>query len=289
MSILSVENLNLEIGPAKILEDVSFKLNEGRILAITGESGSGKSMTALSIIQLQPKNAKLGGKIFFRDQEITNKNELELCKIRGAKIGMIFQEPMTALNPVKTVGDQISETIVLHSEKNKTSADSETFNILERVGLNPAINVFKRYPHELSGGQRQRVVIGIAIALKPSIIIADEPTTALDVTTQSQILALLKKLVKEDNISMILITHDLAVVANMADQIAVMQNGIIVEIEETQTLFKSMKHEYTRSLFAASKHSVELPIIEKNSDPLLSIKNVTCRYRLARTDRKSVV
>ena len=117
MSILSVENLNLEIGPAKILEDISFKLNEGRILAITGESGSGKSMTALSIIQLQPKNAKLGGKIFFRDQEITNKNELELCKIRGAKIGMIFQEPMTALNPVKTVGDQISETIVLHSEK----------------------------------------------------------------------------------------------------------------------------------------------------------------------------
>jgi peptide/nickel transport system ATP-binding protein len=283
MSILSVENLNLKIGPAKILEDVSFKLNEGRILAITGESGSGKSMTALSVIQLQPKNAKLGGKIFFRDQEITNKNELELCKIRGAKIGMIFQEPMTALNPVKTVGDQISETIVLHSKKNKTSADSETVKILERVGLNPAMDVFKRFPHELSGGQRQRVVIGIAISLKPSIIIADEPTTALDVTTQSQILALLKKLVREDNISMILITHDLAVVANMADEIAVMQNGIIVEIEETQKLFKSMKHEYTRSLFAASEHSVKLPITEANSDPLLSIKNVTCRYRLART------
>ena len=162
-------------------------------------------MTALSIIQLQPKNAKLEGRIFFHDQEITKKDEFELCKIRGANIGMIFQEPMTALNPVKTVGDQISETIILHSTKNKKSADKETLKILERVGLSPAAEVKKRYPHELSGGQRQRVVIGIAIALKPSIIIADEPTTALDVTTQAQILVLLKKLVTEDNIALSLI------------------------------------------------------------------------------------
>jgi len=283
MSILSVENLSLKIGSESILNNISFKLGQGRILAITGESGSGKSMTALSIIQLQPKYAKLKGKIFFKDQDITEKDEFELCKIRGAKIGMIFQEPMTALNPVKTIGDQISETIVLHSEKNKKSADTETLNILERVGLSPATEVIKRYPHELSGGQRQRVVIGIAIALKPSIVIADEPTTALDVTTQAQILALLKRLVKEDNISLILITHDLAVVSDMADEIAIMQNGIIVEIDETQNLFRNMKHPYTRSLFAASGHSVDLPSAKRSADLLLTIQNVTCRYRLART------
>ena len=283
MSILSVENLKLKIGSESILDNISFRLDQGRILAITGESGSGKSMTALSVIQLQPKNAILEGEIFFHDQEITKKDEFELCKIRGAKIGMIFQEPMTALNPVKTVGNQISETIILHSTKNKRAADKETFKILERVGLSPAAEFKKRYPHELSGGQRQRVVIGIAIALKPSIIIADEPTTALDVTTQAQILALLKKLVTEDNIAMVLITHDLAVVADMADEIAVMQNGAIVEIDETQNLFRNMKHQYTRSLFAASGHSVNLPITEVNSNPLLTIKNVTCRYRLART------
>ena len=283
MSILSVENLRLKIGTESILDDISFRLDQGRILAITGESGSGKSMTALSIIQLQPKNSILEGEIFFHDQEITKKDEFELCKVRGAKIGMIFQEPMTALNPVKTVGNQISETIILHSTKNKRAADKETLKILERVGLSPAAEVKKRYPHELSGGQRQRVVIGIAIALKPSIIIADEPTTALDVTTQAQILALLKKLVTEDNIAMVLITHDLAVVADMADEIAVMQNGVIVEIDETQNLFKNMKHQYTRSLFAASGHSVNLPVTEVNSDPLLTINNVTCRYRLART------
>ena len=146
MSILSVENLSLKIGSESILNNISFKLGQGRILAITGESGSGKSMTALSIIQLQPKYAKLKGKIFFKDQDITEKDEFELCKIRGAKIGMIFQEPMTALNPVKTVGDQISETIELHSGKNKKSADTETLNILERVGLSPATEVIKRYP-----------------------------------------------------------------------------------------------------------------------------------------------
>ena len=283
MSILSVENLSLKIGTENILGGISFRLDQGRILAITGESGSGKSMTALSIIQLQPKNAILEGEIFFHDQKITKKDEFELCKVRGAKIGMIFQEPMTALNPVKTVGDQISETIILHSTKNKKSADKETLQILKRVGLSPAAEVKKRYPHELSGGQRQRVVIGIAIALKPSIIIADEPTTALDVTTQAQILVLLKKLVTEDNIAMVLITHDLAVVADMADEIAVMQNGVIVEIDETDNLFQNMKHQYTRSLFAASGHSVNLPVTEVNSDPLLTINNVTCRYRLART------
>ena len=283
MSILTVKNLQLKIGAESILESISFRLDQGRILAITGESGSGKSMTALSIIQLQPKNAKLEGEIFFNDQEITKKNEFELCKIRGAKIGMIFQEPMTALNPVKTVGDQIRETIILHTIKNKRSAEKETLKILERVGLSPATEFKKRYPHELSGGQRQRVVIGIAIALKPAIIIADEPTTALDVTTQAQILALLKKLVTEDNIAMVLITHDLAVVADMADEIAVMQNGVIVEIDETPNLFQNMKHPYTRSLFAASKHLVDLPVTKVESDALLTIKNVTCRYRLART------
>ena len=151
------------------------------------------------------------------------------------------------------------------------------------MGLSPAAEVKKRYPHELSGGQRQRVVIGIAIALKPSIIIADEPTTALDVTAQAQILVLLKKLVTEDNIAMVLITHDLAVVADMADEIAVMQNGVIVEIDETDNLFQNMKHQYTRSLFAASGHSVNLPVTDVNSDSLLTINNVTCRYRLART------
>jgi len=250
MSILSVENLRLKIGTESILDDISFRLDQGRILAITGESGSGKSMMALSIIQLQPKNSILEGEIFFHDQEITKKDEFELCKVRGAKIGMIFQEPMTALNPVKTVGNQISETIILHSTKNKRAADKETLKILERVGLSPAAEVKKRYPHELSGGQRQRVVIGIAIALKPSIIIADEPTTALDVTTQKEILKIFNDLKKYKDITIALISHDIGVISEVSDTILIMNEGRIIEKGNCKEVLTSPKHEYTKHLLS---------------------------------------
>ena len=237
MSLLCVDQLNIKLGPVSVLTDVSFSLQQGEILALTGESGSGKSMTALALMQLLPDIAKTDGRILFQKEDLTTKTEKELCKIRGADISMVFQEPMTALNPVKTIGAQVSETLILHKGKTPRAARESAQRILDKVGLSPSVVPMERFPHELSGGQRQRVVIAIAVALTPSLLIADEPTTALDVTTQAKILNLLKCLVKETNMAMILITHDLAVVTNMADNIAVMQKGQIVEMARTKTFF----------------------------------------------------
>ena len=280
MSLLHVDQLNIKLGPTPILKDVSFSLQQGEILAITGESGSGKSMTALALMQLLPDIAKTNGRILFRREDLTTKTEKELCKIRGSNISMVFQEPMTALNPVKTIGAQVIETLIIHKGEAPHSSKKNAQRILKKVGLPPSVVPMERYPHELSGGQRQRVVIAIAISMTPSLLIADEPTTALDVTTQAQILALLKSLVRETNMAMILITHDLAVVANMADNIAVMQHGQIVEMAPTRTLLSQMHHPYTKSLFAASDHTVKLPGIEVNANELLKVTHVSRKYRL---------
>ena len=282
MSLLSVEHLNLKLGPASVLKDVSFTLEQGEILALTGESGSGKSMTALALMQLLPDIAKTDGGIFFQGGDLTKKTEKDLCKMRGSDISMVFQEPMTALNPVKTIGSQVSETLVLHKNDTPRAAREKAQSILHKVGLPPSVVPMERFPHELSGGQRQRVVIAIAVALTPALLIADEPTTALDVTTQAQILTLLKTLVKENNMAMILITHDLAVVGNMADNIAVMQHGEIVEMAPTQKLFSQMHHPYTKSLFAASGHTVNLPNVALDADKLLEVTKVSRQYRLPR-------
>ena len=282
MSLLTVQNLSMRIGRTKILKDVSFNIGPGEIVAITGESGSGKSMTALSVMQLAPRGAVTEGAIVLEGQDLINATEPQMCALRGNDIGMVFQEPMTALNPVKTIGDQVAETILIHDALPPDRARERAAEVLERVGLPTAQFPLSRFPHELSGGQRQRVVIAMAIALRPKLLIADEPTTALDVTTQAQILDLLKGLVQDFGMGLMMITHDLAVVSDMADRIIVMRNGEIVEQGATADLFANMRHPYTRMLFEASDHRVTLPDV-KRSDPLLQVKNVSRDYTLPRT------
>ena len=284
MRLLSVQNLSVTVNETPILHEVSFDIQAGEIVAITGESGSGKSMTALGVIGLLPRGSAAIGGILLNDLDVLQTPEAELCQIRGRDIGMIFQEPMTALNPVQTIGDQVAETILVHGDDSKAGARLRAAEMLARVGLPNDRFPLNRYPHELSGGQRQRVVIAMAIALRPKLLIADEPTTALDVTTQATILELLKDLVDEFEMGLLMITHDLAVVANMADRIVVMQNGRVVEQGETQDLMRNMQHPYTRMLFAASGHQVELPP-KPDRTPLLSVQNVVRDYK---TPRKSL-
>lgn len=281
MKLLKVHNLDLSIAQNPILKDVSFEIEAGRILGIVGESGSGKSITALSILQLLPNGTTWSGQIEFDGQDIQSFSEDELCGLRGNDISMIFQEPMTALNPVKTIGDQVSESIRIHTGKSRAEADQLARETLNRVELPESEFPLSRYPHDLSGGQRQRVMIAMAIALQPKLLIADEPTTALDVTTQAEILDLLQKLVKEDGLSLLLITHDLAVVAQMADDVLVMKDGVIVEQGSSFDVFTNMEHPYTRQLFSASNHVPQREANQQNeNDVVLSVEHVSCDYRL---------
>jgi peptide/nickel transport system ATP-binding protein len=257
MTLLHIRDLILTIGTTDILHDVDLQLQRGEIVAITGESGSGKSMTALSIMGLLPRGARSSGQILLDGTDILTTSEPDLCKMRGNTMGMVFQEPMTALNPVQTIGDQVAETILIHENTSKKQAHKRAADMLQRVGLDVAPS---RFPHELSGGQRQRVVIAMAIVKHPRLLIADEPTTALDVTTQANILTLLKDLVREFDMGLLLITHDLAVVADVADHIVVMQKGRVVESAPTPDLLANMRHLYTRALFDASSHQVDLPV-----------------------------
>ncbi|KPA23592.1 Glutathione import ATP-binding protein GsiA [Shimia sp. SK013] len=283
MTLLTVQNLSLSIGPLPILRDVSFSIAPGEIVAITGESGSGKSMTALSVMQLLPDSAAAQGEILLQDRNLLTVPEPDLCAIRGNDIGMVFQEPMTALNPVKTIGAQVVETILIHAATTKREAQAQAAAMLTRVGLPQDQFPLSRYPHELSGGQRQRVVIAMAIARRPRLLIADEPTTALDVTTQARILDLLQDLVTEFDMGLLMITHDLAVVADMAHRIIVMRHGEIVEQGETQSLLANMQHPYTKALFEASAHQVDLPPQRETAAPILSVQNAIRDYALPRT------
>ena len=299
-SLLRLEGVNLAIHGKPILNDVSFELKAGQTLGIIGESGSGKSMTALAIMQLLPRGSTVSGSIHFAGHALHELAESALCELRGSDIGMVFQEPMTALNPVKTIGDQVSESVRLHRRVSRREADLITLKTLERVGLPNEQFPLSRYPHELSGGQRQRVVIAIAVACKPRLLIADEPTTALDVTTQAGILALLKELQAQEQLGLILITHDLAVVSSMADDIVVMNKGGVVEQGELLQVFKAPADDYTRMLFAASALTQvkRKPIIrDANANanananintqadivhPLLSVSDLVCEYVLPR-------
>ncbi|MDF3415065.1 ABC transporter ATP-binding protein [Sulfitobacter sp. M57] len=282
MNLLQITNLSLSIYGLDILRDVTLSIDAGEIVAVTGESGSGKSMTALALMGLLPKGTRTKGHILLGDQELTQLTEPELCAMRGRDMGMVFQEPMTALNPVQTIGTQVAETIRIHDPSvSRANALEQAAATLTRVGLPQDRFPLSRYPHELSGGQRQRVVIAMAIALRPRLLIADEPTTALDVTTQAQILDLLKSLAREDEMGLLMITHDLAVVADMADRIIVMRHGQIVEQGATQTLLHDMQHPYTKMLFAASNHQVALPAAPPLR-PLLEVKNIIRDYRLPR-------
>lgn len=236
-------------GEVKALNGVSFSMEEGEVLGIVGESGSGKSVTAYSIMGLTAYPGKLvGGTVRFNGHEIEKMTEKEFRKIRGNEVSIIFQDPMTSLNPVYTIGNQIVEVILLHTNKTKKEAYERAKELLELVGINEPAKRLKQYPHELSGGMRQRVMIAIALACEPKLLIADEPTTALDVTIQAQILELMQELRKKLGMSIIMITHDLGVVASMCEKIAVMYAGHIVEYGTADEIFYNPSHEYTKGL-----------------------------------------
>lgn len=258
-----------EDGVVPAVDGVSFKINKGETLAIVGESGSGKSVTSLSIMRLvQPPGKIINGDIVFNGESLLDKSDAEMRAIRGNKISMIFQEPMTSLNPVYRVGDQISESLILHQGMSKKEALEQSVKLLKLVGIPEAERRVKQYPHELSGGMRQRVMIAMALACRPELLIADEPTTALDVTIQNQILELMKELKEKTNTSILLITHDLGVVAEMADRVVVMYAGQIVEQGDVYTIFENPKHPYTEGLLRS------MPSYGKRTDKLHVIEGV---------------
>lgn len=248
---------DLATGPAAAVDDVSFEVHPGETLGLVGESGSGKSVAALSIMRLvQPPGRTAGGSIRFKGRELLTLPESEMREVRGADIGLIFQEPMTALNPVFTIGDQIAETLLVHGRATRRDAKRQVLELLEAVQIPDPAARTRDYPHQLSGGMRQRVLIAMAIACKPSLVIADEPTTALDVTIQAQILDLLRRMKSAFNLSLLLITHDLGVIAETADRVAVMYAGRIVEHGPVRAVLRSPQHPYTRGLLASMPSAV---------------------------------
>ncbi|MDX2128990.1 MAG: ABC transporter ATP-binding protein [Chloroherpetonaceae bacterium] len=257
-----------ENGLAKAVDDVSFSVFEGETLGLVGESGCGKSVTVMSILGLLPKPPAeiAGGTIYFEGKDILSATEDELRRIRGKKISMIFQEPMTSLNPVQTCGSQVAEVLQLHLKMTKSEAKTASIDLLRKVGIPLPEQRFNEYPHQLSGGMRQRVMIAMALACRPKVLLADEPTTALDVTVQAQILKLIKELQKDIGMSMVLITHDLGVIAETCDRVAVMYASKIVETASVKMLFQSPRHPYTIGLLRA------IPKMNENADRLYTIE-----------------
>jgi peptide/nickel transport system ATP-binding protein len=254
-ALLQVEDLRVEIagpdGPISILDGVDLSLAAGESLGVVGESGCGKSMMALAIMGLLPRGARASGHVVFEGRDLLDAGDKELCRLRGRRLAMIFQEPMTALNPVKSIGFQVAEGLRLHVGLGRASALEKASHLLDRVGLPPARFPLALFPHQLSGGQRQRVMIAMALICEPALLIADEPTTALDVTIQQQILDLVMDLAEERGMALLLISHDLGVVGETTDRILVMYSGRIVECGATERLFRRMAHPYTRGLFSA--------------------------------------
>lgn len=252
-------------GIIKAVDDVSFAIHKGESVGLVGESGSGKSVLSLSLLRLVPPPGKIvGGEILWKDKNLLALAEKEMRGVRGKKIAMIFQEPMTSLNPVFTIGDQIAEAIEEHEGKNKREIRARVMELLRQVGIPAPETRIDDYPHQMSGGMRQRVMIAMALACKPDLLIADEPTTALDVTIQAQILELLKKLQEELGMALLLISHDLGVVAEIAHRVLVMRNGNIVEEGESVKIFREPKHEYTKMLLNSILPLKKLP---KNQVP----------------------
>lgn len=272
----------------EVATGVHFEVAKGETLGIVGESGSGKSVTARSIMRLLPPNAQNGenSKVVFMGKDLTQLTEKEMRKIRGKDIGMIFQDPMTSLNPTMTIGDQITESIRFHQKLKKKAAKDEALNIMKLVGIKDVDFRYKQYPHEFSGGMRQRMMIAIALACNPALLIADEPTTALDVTIQAQILELLKDIQKKFGTSIILITHDFGVVANMCDRVIVMKDGKVVESGTTTDVFKHPSHPYTKRLLDAvpnlQNEQKSVSNVEQSKKPLLSIKNLQKHFDMGK-------
>ncbi len=287
-ALLEVQGLrtwfHTDEGVAKAVDGVTYTVKKGETLGVVGESGCGKSVTALSVMQLlpMPPGKFEGGRILFRGQDLLTKSDDEMREIRGNEIAMIFQEPMSALNPVFTVGDQIMETVMLHRGLDREAARAHAIEMLQKVGIPSPEQRVDEYPHQLSGGMRQRVMIAIAMSCDPALLIADEPTTALDVTIQAQILDLMRELQDSDGMSMLLITHDLAVVAETAHHVAVMYAGKVVEYSPVEELFANPRHPYTIGLFRS------LPDLASEGERLETIPGIVpsaysfpsgCRFR----------
>ncbi|MFC4770994.1 ABC transporter ATP-binding protein [Enterococcus hermanniensis] len=268
--ILEVKNLNISFdtyaGKVRAIRGVDFDLNKGETLAIVGESGSGKSVTTRTIMRLLSSNANIDeGEILFKGESIVDKTEKEMQKIRGREIAMIFQDPMTSLDPTMTIGKQVAESLRKHKKVSKKEGMKAALDLLNLVGIPDAEKRLKNYPHQFSGGQRQRIVIAIALICNPEILIADEPTTALDVTIQAQILELLKEIQEKIETSIIFITHDLGVVANVADRVAVMYAGRIIEVGTAEEIFYNPQHPYTWGLLGS------MPTLDSENDRLYAI------------------
>ncbi len=279
---------DLPNGPATAVDGVSFAIREGETLGLVGESGSGKSVTALSLLRLvQPPGRIAAGRITFKGRDLMSLQETEMQRVRGADIALIFQEPMTALNPVFTVGQQIGEALRVHGRTTRAGARHEAIRLLTAVRIPDAPLRVDDYPHQLSGGMRQRVMIAIAIACKPALVIADEPTTALDVTIQAEILDLLREMKQSLHLSLLLVTHDLGVIAETADRVAVMYAGRIVEQGPVREIFRNPQHPYTRGLLASmpgGARGTRLRAIE-GSVPLLGALPAGCAFHPRCPDR----
>ncbi len=286
--ILEIKNLSVKFQNEKgrnihAVRDVSFSMYRGKIFGLVGESGCGKSVTVKTILRLHDKKStRFEGEILYEGQNILGYSEKELAKIRGNNISMIFQDSMTSLNPLLNVGGQITEVLVKHRNINKADAKKLAIEIMTQVGINSPEMRFKQYPHEFSGGMQQRIMIAIALACEPEVLLADEPTTALDVTIQAQILRLMRQIRDEKNMSVLMITHDLGVVANICDEIAVMYAGNIVEYAEVKTLFKNPLHPYTQGLLNAmpqiGMNKSRLEVIEGQPPKLVESLGNQCPF-----------
>ncbi|HEY2145946.1 MAG TPA: ABC transporter ATP-binding protein, partial [Steroidobacteraceae bacterium] len=292
--LLEIVDLNVAVGASataaqtRVIKNLSMQAHAGEILGLVGASGSGKSMTALAIMQLLPPATTMTGMVRLRGEALTGKNAVQMQEVRGRDIGMVFQEPMTALNPLMRIGDQVAETLRLHRPISTIEARRAASEVLRTVGLRPEPAALDRFPHELSGGQRQRVAIAMAAVMQPPLLIADEPTTALDVISQAQVLSLLQELVRARNMGLILVTHDLAVVAQRADRVAVMQRGEIVEQGKTEEIIRRPQHPYTRALLTAAsltpKRSLDRGVIpSEHSSPVLQACGIVHEYPRKRT------
>jgi len=279
-NILELKNLSIHFGEKEAVQSLSLAVRRGERLALVGESGSGKTVTALSILRLLD-HARLDGEILFDGEDLQQKSEDQLREIRGADIAMIFQEPMTALNPLFTIGNQIAESLEIHEGLDKIAARARVIELLESTGVREAERRVDSYPHQLSGGQRQRAMIAMALACRPRLIIADEPTTALDVSIRARIIDLLLGIQQRENLSVLLITHDLSLVKKFAERVAVMEHGKLVEVADTETLFNSPQHPYTQKLL--NSHPVrEIDPVAYDAATLLSADNLRVEYKKVR-------
>jgi peptide/nickel transport system ATP-binding protein len=276
--LLEIDNLNVAVGARRIISNLSLEVRPGEILGLAGASGSGKTMTALAIMQLLPQAAAASGEVRLCGAALTGKTEVEMRQVRGRDVGMVFQEPATALNPLMRIGDQVAETLRLHRAVSDSEARSAAREALDLVGMQGEQGALDRYPYQLSGGQRQRVAIAMAVIMSPPLLIADEPTTALDVITQAQVLLLLQGLVRRRNMGMLLVTHDFAVIAQLSDRVAVMRQGEIVEQGVTAEVFSRPRDSYTASLLAASMLKPKRTARPPGSAAVLQARGIVREY-----------